>query len=195
MKDVVAKRARPEHLLSLYADEDGLAATVAKFLGDGIAAGDEALAVITAEHRAAVSALLERSGVDVVGACEAEQLVFIDARATLSQITSDGALDAALFESVVAPGVIERVERNRGTRQVRLYGEMVDLLWQRGARQDALRLEELWNVVLRRHPLLLCCSYAARHMHAGSAFVNVCSLHTHMVDEHGHRMRVEGVRP
>jgi hypothetical protein len=44
-------------------------------------------------------------------------------------------------------------------RHICLYGEMVNELWQAGHAELAVRLEEHWNDLLRRHPLSLFCGY------------------------------------
>ena len=42
---------------------------------------------------------------------------------------------------------------------VRAYGEMVDVLWQRGERDAAIRLEEYWNELGRLQTFSLFCAY------------------------------------
>ena len=43
---------------------------------------------------------------------------------------------------------------------LRAYGEMVDVLWRRGEKSAALRLEELWNELQARRSFTLLCAYA-----------------------------------
>jgi hypothetical protein len=45
---------------------------------------------------------------------------------------------------------------------VRVFGEMVALLWADGDRNGALVLEELWNDLTRRMSFPLLCAYPAR---------------------------------
>jgi hypothetical protein len=68
-----------------------------------------------------------------------------------------GAPDAERFTPLIG-GIIEQT----GSRfaRVRAYGEMVDLLWQKGELAAALQLEELWNDLAKAHPFALHCAYA-----------------------------------
>jgi len=47
---------------------------------------------------------------------------------------------------------------------VRAYGEMVDVLWQRGERDAAIRLEEFWNDLARLQTFSLLCAYCIDHL-------------------------------
>ena len=40
-----------------------------------------------------------------------------------------------------------------------MYGEMVGILWSQGHAVAAMRLEELWNELLRELPFSLLCGY------------------------------------
>jgi hypothetical protein len=55
-------------------------------------------------------------------------------------------------------GVFERIRAfGRGT--TRAYGELVNVLWQEGKQQAAIRVEEYWNELARMYPFSLFCSY------------------------------------
>jgi hypothetical protein len=67
---------------------------------------------------------------------------------------------------------------------VRAYGEMVDVLWQRGERDAAIRLEEFWNDLARLQTFSLLCAYCIDHLdpqaYAGPLEC-VCRVHTHLI--------------
>ena len=69
-------------------------------------------------------------------------------------------------ETLFATNVGEIIERARsgGTRKVRVFGEMVNLLW-RSNTPAAIRLEELWNDLIARSELSLFCAYSTSHGH------------------------------
>jgi hypothetical protein len=78
-------------------------------------------------------------------------------------------------------GLIEKVACDR--RQVRGYGEMVDLLWRAGKPDGAIRLEELWNDLACRYTLSILCSYRMGNFYSESHaahFEQVCSTHSHV---------------
>ena len=69
-------------------------------------------------------------------------------------------------------------------RRVRAFGEMVSLLWERGNRDGAIALEQLWNELGKRHQFALFCAYPL------SAFANdaereslssVCACHSRVI--------------
>ena len=67
---------------------------------------------------------------------------------------------------------------------VRVYGEMVDILWQRGEQQAAIRLEEFWNELGKLQTFSLLCAYGIDTLEAGSygaALDAVCRCHTHLI--------------
>ena len=68
----------------------------------------------------------------------------------------DGRPDRDAFREVL--GAALDPVRAAGHRTIRLYGEMVDLLWQRQL-EAALQLEELWNELLVDERLSLLCVY------------------------------------
>jgi signal transduction histidine kinase len=76
---------------------------------------------------------------------------------------------------------------------LRVFGEMVDLLWKDGNSNAALRLEELWNDRAKSHEMSLLCTYAMRGFpastHAG-AIAAICRQHSRVTPterfiEHG----------
>jgi hypothetical protein len=135
-----------EHAVQVYEGPDDLAATVVPF----IAGGSPVLLIATAEHRRAF----------VAAAPDGADVATLDAHETLAAICEDGAVSAAAFERVVGGTVDELVARFPG-RTIRAFGEMVDLLWQRGSRKEALVLEELWNELQRSRPVAMLCAYCA----------------------------------
>jgi hypothetical protein len=67
---------------------------------------------------------------------------------------------------------------------VRAYGEMVDVLWQRGERDAAIRLEEYWNELGRLQTFSLFCAYRMDpldHGAYGGPLESVCRVHSHLI--------------
>jgi signal transduction histidine kinase len=64
---------------------------------------------------------------------------------------------------------------------LRLYGEMVDLLWRDGNTEGALQLEQLWNDLAHTYEFSLLCAYAMGNFYrSGDAerFQQICRHHT-----------------
>lgn len=168
------------HVVLFYEDERSLSAAAADSLAAALADGGTAIAIATAEHTAAFSSELRRSGVDVNAAERAGRLIFPDARQTLDQLLVDGMPDAGRFREVVGT-LIAKVARGQGP--VSAFGEMVGLLWSAGEADAVLALEQLWNDLLAEIEFSLLCAYPATALHDGRAhsIVPVCDSHSDVV--------------
>lgn len=175
--------ARFEHVVAFYEDERFLARSVGRFLHAGLQRGEAVLVVATAAHHDAFAAELATAGHDVAGLARLGRYVTFDAHATLATLVHEGAFDAARFDREVA-GWVEGMHA-RGQR-VRVFGEMVALLWERGDLGLALEFEDRWNQVGGRTPFPLLCGYPMRgfESHEGTAlFHAVCERHTGVTTE------------
>ncbi len=66
---------------------------------------------------------------------------------------------------------------------MRAYGEMVDVLWQRGERDAAIRLEEFWNDLAKLQTFSLLCAYEMDPLDPAAyhPLECVCKVHTHLI--------------
>jgi CheY-like chemotaxis protein len=180
---------RRDHVVLFYESDDYLSNAVARFLADGMAAGQPAIAVATAPHREAFQARLREQGFDVDRLCEERRLLFLDARSTLPTIMDGRLPDPRRFRDRLG-GAIERILDGRDTI-IRAYGEMVDLLSQEENIDAAIRLEELWNDLAGTYAYSMLCGYAIdsfdQEAHAGK-FHEVCHAHTHVVPAEGYTL-------
>ena len=170
-----------EHLVEFYDSEDYLVGTVAGFAGPALDAGDAAVVVATADHRRAFEAALGRAGVDVAGAVASGRYLSFDAAELLESFMVDGAPDPRRFADT-AGRVIERA--SAAGRRVRIYGEMVALLWVAGDVVSAIALEDLWNDLAGERDFMLLCAYpmsAFEKSASGTAFRRICDQHSTVI--------------
>ena len=180
---VTATATPAPHLVRFYEDDDLLATAVGTFLSDGLSAGDVLTVIATEPHKLAFQERLQSEGLDIESACASGQLAFLDAHETLARFMRGGEPDRDLFEAHVGALIAERAAAANGAR-LRAYGEMVDVLWKRGERKAAVRLEELWNDLQTRHSFTLLCAYAMGSFYKEPAALHgVCGLHTQVIDE------------
>jgi hypothetical protein len=145
------------HFAQLHRDAEGLTDAVSLFLETGLRRGNSVVVVATPEHVEMFLARLWANELDPSALRKAGQLEVLDAEKLLGMFMRGGTPDWTEFRRVVG-GVLDRVrECGRGT--TRVYGEMVNLLWQRGEPHAAIRLEEFWNELARLYPFSLFCSY------------------------------------
>ena len=168
------------HAVQFYKDETSLCGIVASFLAEGFARGDPAVVIATPEHRTAIEDHLRRLSVDVDGIKLAGDLVLADAGTMLAAIVPGGVPDAVAFWST-AGSVIARVCGGRTTCTVRVYGEMVDLLWKDGLETAAIRVETFWNQLANTHDFKLLCGYSMGNFYKGAALEAIKDQHTRLV--------------
>jgi hypothetical protein len=175
--------SRAEHVVAFYEDERFLEASVGEFVLTGLRQGESVLVVATPEHRQRFEAALTAAGHDVEGSRRAGRYVDLDAETTLATLVVDGELDVQRFQRDVG-GWLARA--TAGGRKVRLYGEMVALLWDRGQLGVALELEDLWNALIARVPFPVLCGYPMRAFETEAAsdqFHAICQRHTGVTTE------------
>jgi hypothetical protein len=117
-----------------------------------------AILVASAEHRRLMTDRMERAGVDVPAALAEGSFVVLDAGETLARFMGAGWPDAAAFWQTMSP-VVKRAEARPG--HVRVFGEMVALLWDAGQTGAAVDVEALWNELARQYSFSLLCVYSA----------------------------------
>ena len=176
-----------DHLVQLYTDDAFLTRCVSLFVGIGLADGEGAVIIATPEHVALFDKSLRAAGLDVDALVERQQLILLDAKTCLAQFMVDGMPVKDKFVDLVMP-VFARV-RAAGCEKIRLYGEMVNLLWNHNM-PGTVALEALWNQVLADTGLSLLCAYSIdnfdRHAHRGILHqITRCHSHFIPVDDYG----------
>jgi signal transduction histidine kinase len=167
------------HVVQFYESESYLCDVVGEFLHAGAEARQPLVVIATPTRWSGFSTRLRAKGSDVDTCREAGLLTVLDARATLSAFMVEDMPDERRFRDHVG-GVIERHASRSTDGIVRAYGEMVDLLWQDGNPDGAIRLEQLWNDLASAHDLSLLCAYAMSNFHDEPhrhRFFDVCSHH------------------
>ncbi|MDQ4081252.1 MAG: ATP-binding protein [Gemmatimonadota bacterium] len=172
-----------EHRVQFYESDDFLALAVADFLAPGISDGHPLVVIATESHRCTVTSQLKSKGLDVDRASEMGYLTLLDARHTLDAFMVGSSPDAARFRNVL--GAVLQAAHDRGGpgAVLRLYGEMVDLLWRDGNTEGALQLEQLWNDLARTYEFSLLCAYAMGNFYRSAdseGFQQICRHHTHV---------------
>ena len=159
---ILAERLSGEHIAQLYSHETVLVESLRMFTTHGVSRGEAVLLVLTPSHRDLLLPHLKADGIDVGGLQHDGQLLLLDAAEVLTRFMLDGMPDATLFRMSVGE-IVERM-KSRGNRKVRVFGEMVDLLW-RSNQPAAIRLEQLWSELIEGSDLSLFCAYSTSHVH------------------------------
>jgi PAS domain S-box-containing protein len=169
------------HVVQFYDDDAFLVETVARHISPTLGAQGAAIVIATKAHRDAINDELTLRAVDWKAASRQSRYFVLDAEETLARFMVGDEPDEARFRATVET-VISRAEAaNRSDMQVACFGEMVALLWARGYRQAAVRLEQLWNAIALQHSFALLCAYPLAHFQDEKhrrLFFNICGEHT-----------------
>jgi DNA-binding response OmpR family regulator len=155
--EVMALGAPGGHSVHFYDSDERLAADVARFLAPAVRTGS-ALVVATEAHWQLYEEALAQAGCDPAAARASGALQVMEARETLGSFLRHGRVNERRFIEEVTP---QLAAAERLAPRVRVYGEMVDLLWQAGEISTAVALEQCWNRLLATARCDLHCSYAA----------------------------------
>lgn len=126
------------------------------FFCEGLRGGDGIILIASPENRDAFFTEMTAAGCDPVRAVCDRRLVLFDSGHTLARFMVDGAPDRERFRAI-AHAALERVHAPSG--RLRLYGDMVGLLWNARHRAAAVQLEKLWNELQAEAKFDLFCAY------------------------------------
>jgi hypothetical protein len=174
--EFLRRSAPAEHAVQVYGELDELAASVAGFLAAGFAVDAPALVVARPEHWRRFVDDLAGCGWDAVRAIDEGLLDVADADAVLDSFMRGTGPDRVRFEQEVGGLLDDIASRFPGTT-IRVFGEMVDILCERGQPAAAIALEELWNELARTRRFALLCGYRLGALN-GSELADVCNAHS-----------------
>ena len=165
------------HAVSVYVCDQEVVDELARFIADGVLQEGRAVVVATPQHRAALVETLLAMGLDTEEPPIAGHLVLLDAKQTLQSFTTPSGFDRDRFRARVGQVVIDA---GADGAPVRVFGEMVGLLWEAGDVQGAIALEAMWNDLIPQVGFDLMCAYPAALIET-SSLVDVravCDQHT-----------------
>jgi hypothetical protein len=183
---ILSQAGPRDHVVQLYQDQDFLNRAVCRFAGAALANGEGIILVPTAEHWKAFRPRLEAEGVDVRAAQDRGQLTIVDADETLPRFMRGALPDAPVFLGL-AGEIIARTRRGGRYPKVRWWGEMVNVLWERGDVAASMNLEDLFDRVAQEQDIAIFCSFVMDNFNG--------EIHTHMLprlgENHSHLIPVE----
>jgi hypothetical protein len=155
---LLASAGPRDHIVQLYQDQQFLNRAVCRFAASAIANGEGVILVPTAAHWEAFRPRLEAEGVDTEAAQASGQLTVVDADALLPQFMRDAMPDAPVFLGLAAE-VIAKARGNGRYTKVRWWGEMVNVLWERGDVAASMDLEDQFDRLAQEHEIAIFCSF------------------------------------
>ena len=174
--------APSEHVAQFYQSDRVLNESLARFVTAGLKAGESAIVVATPQHLRELASSLTERGVDLQAAAAEDRYITLDAEIGLASFMVQNWPDDQRFGDFVEQ-LIRRAAVN--DRRVRVFGEMVALLWARGQAAATVRLEHLWQQFCKTHSFSLFCAYpqAGFTNDPTDSFAEICAAHTQVLSE------------
>jgi PAS domain-containing protein len=184
-------------VVQFYEDDGFLLDTLMQSVAPALESGAAVVIVATKLHRDGLKHRLKQRGVDINGAVHDGRYIALDAAETLDRICRAGKVGRSLFQQIVG-GLVRLAQRENGhTRKVLIFGEMVALLWADGKRDEAIRLEQLWNDLAQERVFSLICAYPlsgfARAEHE-KALHQICAEHSTVFAAEGFGVEADAER-
>jgi len=155
---LLADAAPRDHIVQLYQDQHFLNRAVCRFAAAALANGEAVILVPTLAHWNAFRPRLEAEGVDVEAVQGRGQLTVVDADELLPRFMREAMPDAPVFVGLAAD-VIARARGAGRYPKVRWWGEMVNVLWERGDVAASMNLEDLFDQLAHAHDIAIFCSF------------------------------------
>jgi hypothetical protein len=183
----VLENATPhDHIVHLYQDQDFLNRVVCRFAAAALANGEGLILVPTLAHWDAFRPRLAAEGVDIKGAQQSGQLTIVDADELLPRFMGRALPNGPMFLGLAGEIIAKTRSAGRFTN-VRWWGEMVNVLWERGDVAASMNLEDLFDKVSHEQNVAVFCSFLMDNFNG--------DVHAHMLprlgDNHSHLIPVE----
>ena len=144
------------HLVEQGESFGRVAAPAALFLHDGLTRGANAMVLATPDHQRELLGALLEAGTDIEGSQGEGRLTLHDAGEAVDRFMVAGMPDASRFRAVMSE-LLAALPPSPLPPLV--YGELVSLLWHRGAIAAAIELEDLWNGLAAEREVAVFCAY------------------------------------
>ena len=143
------------------------------FITEGLQVNETVIVVVTAQHCEELLKTVSQ------GEMAHDNLMFFNAEEQLWKIMVDEWPSELRFRNVIA----SMIGRTHQKGRVRIYGEMVTVLWAKGYTRAAIRLEELWNKLAMEPSYSLFCTHPLPKCIGGKhkdSLLAVSQLHAHV---------------
>jgi hypothetical protein len=148
------------HEVGFYSDDASLLDGFTQFIGTALKSGSAAIVIATESHRDSLLLRLQAHGLDIGAAIEHGRYISLDSAETLSTFMVNGMPDPVRFVNVAHDLLLNAAKDAKGeTHRVAVCGESVALLWAHGNPEAAIRLEHLWNEIVKSYNVDVFCGY------------------------------------
>jgi PAS domain S-box-containing protein len=171
----------PGHFVLFYENDSFLVYTVGAFMGAAFDQSDCGIIIGTDFHLLGFEERLKTQGHKLENMEREGRYFSFPADTLLQKVMVEGRLDENRFINEVTRLIAQATKRGRA---LRIYGELVNVLWAEGNYQAALRMEQLWDELGKRHDFSLLCGYrlgAFQSDGSDRGLMEICDAHSAVI--------------
>ena len=170
-----------DHLVQIYENDKIFIGTLEGFVGSGFLSGDNVVIIATAIHLKELNRRLEKQGFDINDLMASGQYIPLNANEELSRFMVNNWTDEKLFNEFVTNLIIRAKKNNR---KVRVFGELVAVLWEQGNCGATVQLENLWHQLVHTNSFTLFCAYpkVGFTQNANDSITTICKTHSTVIN-------------
>jgi len=170
------------HEVGFYSDDASLLDGFTQFIGAAVKSRSAVIVIATESHRDGLLLRLHAHGLDIAAAIEQGRYISLDAAERLSTFMVDGMPDPVRFFNVADDLLLNAAKAAKGEApHVVACGEGAPLLWVQGNPEAAIRLEHLWNEMVKSYNVDVFCGYRLESFQGGMRshiFEKLCAVHS-----------------
>jgi hypothetical protein len=151
------------HFAQFYRTPQERLRSLGLFVETGLRRGNAVILIATPGDSETLLERLATMNLCPVDRLKSGQLVILDSQATLNEFMVRDMPDWSRFRKTIGRALEDAHSVERGS--IRAYGDMVNILWNAGRVDAAIRLEEYWNELARIYPFSLFCGYTLDTQH------------------------------
>jgi hypothetical protein len=149
--------ANGNHMVQVCPNDTVQSEVVARYIYEGLMSNEAVIVCARSSLRKIILSKLEEQGLDIIDYKNQGQIKFFEADYLLSTFYTEGLIEESDFYASVG---LPLEETNLKFGKVRIFGEMVNLLWKQGEYDAAMQLEDCWNNLSQNQEFSLLCSYS-----------------------------------
>jgi DNA-binding response OmpR family regulator len=170
------------HEAHFYSNDDFLLDGFAQFIVTALNGGSAVIVFASESHRSSLISSLQAHGIDVTAAIDQRRYVPLDSVEILSKFMVDDLPDPIRLFKVLSD-LIATVSSGTGGAHTRVVacGGLAPVLLGQGKPESAIRLEQLWDQVVKKHRLDTLCTYSRSSFESEQdrdVFQRICGLHS-----------------
>ena len=170
------------HEAHFYSNDEVWLDGFQQFIGAALNGGSAVIVFASESHRNNLTSRLEAHGIDMTAAIAQQKYLPLDSVDVLSKFMVDDMPDPIRLFKVVND-LIDTVSSGTGAAHTRIVacGGLAPVLLSQGKPESAIRLEQLWEQVVKRYGMDTLCTYSRSSFESEQGkdvFQRICAVHS-----------------